>query len=38
MTEPILKSTGLNKSFGAVQVLHDIDFAVYAGRGHRARR
>ena len=31
MSEPILKITGMNKSFGAVQVLHDIDFAVYPG-------
>ena len=31
MSDPILKIVGLNKSFGAVQVLHDIDFAVYPG-------
>ena len=31
MSEPILKITGLNKSFGAIQVLHDIEFAVYPG-------
>ena len=31
MAEPILKITGLNKSFGPVHVLHDIDFAVYPG-------
>jgi D-xylose transport system ATP-binding protein len=31
VSEPILKVTGLNKSFGAVRVLHDIDFAVYEG-------
>jgi D-xylose transport system ATP-binding protein len=31
MSEPILKITGLNKSFGPVQVLHDVDFAVYPG-------
>jgi D-xylose transport system ATP-binding protein len=31
VTEPILKISGLNKSFGAVQVLHDIDFAVHRG-------
>ena len=31
MAEPILKATGLNKSFGAVHVLHDVDFAVYPG-------
>jgi D-xylose transport system ATP-binding protein len=29
--EPILQITGLNKSFGAIQVLHDIDFRVYPG-------
>jgi D-xylose transport system ATP-binding protein len=31
MSEPILKVETLNKSFGAVQVLHDVDFAVYPG-------
>ncbi|MCW2528537.1 MAG: transporter related [Pseudonocardiales bacterium] len=31
MTDPILSIVGLNKSFGAVQVLHDIDFNVYPG-------
>jgi D-xylose transport system ATP-binding protein len=31
VADPILKVTGLNKSFGAVHVLHDIDFAVYPG-------
>jgi D-xylose transport system ATP-binding protein len=31
VSEPILNITGLNKSFGAIQVLHDIDFAVYPG-------
>ena len=31
LTEPILQITGLNKSFGAVHVLHDVDFAVYPG-------
>ncbi len=31
MTEPILALRGVNKSFGAVQVLHDVDFAVQAG-------
>jgi D-xylose transport system ATP-binding protein len=30
--EPILKITGLNKSFGPVHVLHDINFAVYPGQ------
>ncbi len=28
---PILSMTGINKSFGPVHVLHDIDFAVYPG-------
>jgi D-xylose transport system ATP-binding protein len=28
---PLLKMTGINKSFGPVHVLHDIDFAVYPG-------
>ncbi len=31
MADPILKITGLNKSFGPVHVLHDIDLAVYPG-------
>jgi D-xylose transport system ATP-binding protein len=31
VTEPILRVTGLNKSFGAVHVLHDVDFSVYPG-------
>ena len=31
MTDPILRVEALNKSFGAVQVLHDVDFAVYPG-------
>jgi D-xylose transport system ATP-binding protein len=31
VSEPILKITGLNKSFGAVHVLHDVDFSVYPG-------
>lgn len=30
-TEPILKITGVNKTFGPVHVLHDVDFAVYPG-------
>ncbi|WP_395108710.1 ATP-binding cassette domain-containing protein [Actinomadura sp. SCN-SB] len=29
--DPVLRLTGLNKSFGAVHVLHDVDFAVRAG-------
>jgi D-xylose transport system ATP-binding protein len=31
VSDPILAISGLNKSFGAVQVLHDIDFNVYPG-------
>ncbi len=31
MSEPILEARRLNKSFGPVHVLHDIDFAVYPG-------
>jgi len=31
VTEPILEARKLNKSFGAVHVLHDVDFAVYPG-------
>ncbi len=31
MVEPILEIKGLNKSFGPVHVLHDVDFAVYPG-------
>lgn len=32
MDEPILELRGVNKSFGPVRVLHDIDFAVYPGQ------
>jgi D-xylose transport system ATP-binding protein len=32
MTYPILRVSGLNKSFGPVHVLHDVDFAVYPGQ------
>ncbi|MFI9006193.1 ATP-binding cassette domain-containing protein [Actinosynnema sp. NPDC053489] len=32
MSEPILELRGINKSFGPVHVLHDIDFAVYPGQ------
>ena len=32
MAEPILEIRGLNKSFGPVHVLHDVDFAVYPGQ------
>jgi D-xylose transport system ATP-binding protein len=31
MTEPILQIRKLNKSFGPVHVLHDVDFDVYPG-------
>ncbi|MET9491998.1 ATP-binding cassette domain-containing protein [Nocardia sp. NPDC006630] len=31
MTEPLLQITGLNKSFGPVHVLHDVDLTVPAG-------
>ncbi len=31
MSEPLLELIGLNKSFGPVHVLHDIDFTVRAG-------
>ena len=31
-TKPILQLAGINKSFGAVHVLHDVDFAVYPGQ------
>ena len=31
MAEPILSIKGLNKSFGPVHVLHDVDFNVYPG-------
>ncbi|GAA0244473.1 ATP-binding cassette domain-containing protein [Saccharothrix mutabilis subsp. mutabilis] len=31
MTEPILELRGVNKSFGPVHVLHDIDFTVQPG-------
>ena len=31
MTEPILSSRKLNKSFGPVHVLHDVDFDIYPG-------
>ena len=32
MTEPILELRGIDKSFGAVQVLHGVDFKVYPGQ------
>jgi D-xylose transport system ATP-binding protein len=31
VTEPILSSRKLNKSFGPVHVLHDVDFDIYPG-------
>jgi D-xylose transport system ATP-binding protein len=31
VSEPILEARQLNKSFGPVHVLHDIDFAIYPG-------
>src|SRR4029077_9518871 len=31
VTEPILQARKLNKSFGPVHVLHDVDFDVYPG-------
>src|SRR5215467_6433298 len=31
MAAPLLDIRGVNKSFGAVHVLHDVDFAAYAG-------
>jgi len=32
MTQPLLELRGVNKSFGVVHVLHDVDFAVYEGQ------
>ncbi|GAA2016118.1 sugar ABC transporter ATP-binding protein [Nakamurella flavida] len=29
---PVLQLTGVNKSFGAVQVLHDVDLKIYPGQ------
>ena len=31
-TEPILELRGVNKNFGVVHVLHDVDFRVYPGQ------
>jgi len=31
-SEPILQLRGVNKSFGAVQVLHDVDLNIYPGQ------
>ncbi len=33
MTTPLLKLTGINKSFGPIDVLHDISLDVQRGRG-----
>jgi D-xylose transport system ATP-binding protein len=32
MDKPLLELRGVNKSFGVVHVLHDVDFAVYPGK------
>ena len=32
MSQPLLELRGVNKSFGVVHVLHDVDFAVYPGQ------
>ena len=32
---PLLEAHGINKSFGPVHVLHDVDFKVYPGRSPR---
>jgi D-xylose transport system ATP-binding protein len=32
MDQPLLELRGVNKSFGVVHVLHDVDFAVYPGQ------
>ena len=32
MVQPLLELRGVNKSFGVVHVLHDVDFAVYPGQ------
>ncbi|MGL5829303.1 MAG: ATP-binding cassette domain-containing protein [Angustibacter sp.] len=32
MTEPLLELRGINKSFGAVHVLHDVDLKIYPGQ------
>ena len=37
-TQALLSLRGINKSFGAVQVLRDVDLDVSSGRGHRPRR
>ena len=32
MSQPLLELRGVNKSFGVVHVLHDVDFAVHPGQ------
>src|SRR3954454_18295560 len=32
MSQALLELRGINKSFGVVHVLHDVDFAVYPGQ------
>jgi D-xylose transport system ATP-binding protein len=32
MAEPLLQLRGINKSFGAVHVLHDVDLTIYPGQ------
>ena len=32
MSEPLLELRGINKSFGAVHVLHDVDLAIHPGQ------
>jgi D-xylose transport system ATP-binding protein len=32
MVEPLLQLRGINKSFGAVHVLHDVDLSIYPGQ------
>ena len=32
MSEPLLELRGINKSFGAVHVLHDVDLRIYPGQ------
>ncbi len=32
MTDPLLELRGINKSFGAVHVLHDVDLKIYPGQ------
>ena len=32
MAEPLLQLRGINKSFGAVHVLHDVDLSIYPGQ------